>query len=112
VVAPQDTDEASQMTHEAADLDVSMENMEHLNDDSLMTESGDEQRDTAMTPEEEEELLSDNAVQAGVEEYSGDDLSLSVMAPQLDVSASKNAACEKLFSWGFLQRAALEVIRI
>jgi len=78
VVAPQDTDEASQMTHEAADLDVSMENMENLNDDSLVTESGDEQRDTAMTPEEEEELLSDHALQA---EWQS--------APQLDaVSAS------------------------
>ncbi|XP_020608100.1 uncharacterized protein LOC110046740 isoform X2 [Orbicella faveolata] len=84
VVAPEGTDEAAQMTCEAADLDVSMENMEHLNDDSLVTESGDEQRDTTMTPEEEEELLSDHAEQAGIGEYSGNDVSLSIMAPQLD----------------------------
>lgn len=98
MVAPEGTDEAAQMTCEAADLDVSMENMEHLNDDSLVTESGDEQRDTTMTPEEEEELLSDHAEQAGIGEYSGNDLSLSIVAPQLDVSASRNAACQKLFS--------------
>lgn len=100
MVAPQGTDEAAQlqMNCEAADLDVSMENMEHLNDDSLVTESGDEQRDTSMTPEEEEELLSDHAEQAGIEESSGNELSLSIMAPQLDVSASRNAAWQKLFS--------------
>jgi len=84
VVAPQGTDEAAQLTCEAADLDESMENLEHMNDDSLVTESGDEQRDTIMTPEEEEELLSDHAEQAGIEESSGNDLSVSIMAPQLD----------------------------
>ena len=89
MVAPQGTDEAAQISCEAADLDVSMENMEHMNDDSLVTESGDEQRDTAMTPEEEDELLSDHGEQAGIGELSGNDLSLSITAPQLDVSASK-----------------------
>ena len=85
------------MTCEAADLDVSMENMEHMNDDSLVTESGDEQRDATMTPEEEEELLSDHAEQACFGELSGNDLSLSIMAPQLDVSTTRNAACQKLY---------------
>jgi len=104
VVAPQGTDEAAQLTCEAADLDESMENLEHMNDDSLVTESGDEQRDTIMTPEEEEELLSDHAEQAGVEEPSGNDLSVSIMAPQLDVSAS-NAACQKNIFFSKASRA-------
>ena len=86
------------MTCEVAELDVSMENMEHMNDDSLVTESGDEQRETTMTPEEEEDLLTDHAEQADIEESSGNDLSLSIMAPQLDVSARRSAACQKLFS--------------
>lgn len=104
MVAPQGTDEAAQLTCEAADLDESMENLEHMNDDSLVTESGDEQRDTAMTPEEEEELLSDHVEQAGIEESSGNDLSLSIMAPQLDVSAS-NAVCQKNIFFSEASRA-------
>lgn len=101
MVAPQGTDEEAQISCEAADLDVSMENMEHMNDDSLVTESGDEQRDAAMTPEEEDELLCDQAEQAGIgDDLSGNDLSLSIMAPQLDVSVGKKML---LFKHYFLE---------
>lgn len=91
VVAPEPTDEAAQLqiNCEAADVDVSMENMEQMNDDSLLTEeSFDEQQDAALLTEEEE-LLFDHAEHAGVEESSGNELSLSIIAPQLDVSSCR-----------------------
>lgn len=88
VVAPESTDEAahSQINYDAADIDVNMENIEHMNDDSLLTEeSFDEQQDSTLMTEEEE-LSYHHAEQAAVDEPSGNELTLSIIAPQLDVS--------------------------
>lgn len=88
VVAPESTDEAAhlQINYDAAEIDVNMENIEHMNDDSLLTEeSFDEQQDSTLMTEEEE-LSYHHAEQAGVDESSGNELTLSIIAPQLDVS--------------------------
>lgn len=91
VVAPDQTDEGAQLqiNCEAAEVDINLENMEHMNDDSLLTEeSFDEQRDAALMTEQEE-LLYDHAEQAGVDESPGNELTLSIIAPQLDVSTCR-----------------------
>ncbi|KAJ7354958.1 hypothetical protein OS493_029067 [Desmophyllum pertusum] len=87
VVAPQSTDEAAQLhinceAHDVVDLDFG--DIEHMNDDSLLTEEGeDELLGTPMATEEEE--LNDNpAEQTGVEESPANELTLSIIAPQLD----------------------------
>ena len=60
VVASQSSDEADHC--EATDLDVDMEGMDHVNEDSFITdESTDEQKGMAVTTESEEDLLYDPA---------------------------------------------------
>lgn len=91
VVALEQTNEGAQLQFncEAAEVDVTMENMEHMNDDSLLTEdSFDEQRDAALITEQEE-LSYDHAELAGVDDTSGNELTLSIIAPQLDVSTCR-----------------------
>ncbi|XP_078349676.1 uncharacterized protein LOC144634553 isoform X2 [Oculina patagonica] len=86
VVALEQTNEGAQLQFncEAAEVDVTMENMEHMNDDSLLTEdSFEEQRDAALITEQEE-LSYDHAELAGVDDTSGNELTLSIIAPQLD----------------------------
>ena len=81
MVAPQSCDEADQIHGEASNLDVDMEGMDHVNEDSLVTdESIDEQREsaTATATTEEEEALYDPAECTGDDELQENELTTTV----------------------------------
>lgn len=89
MVAPQSTDEAAQLhinceAHDVVDLDFG--DIEHMNDDSLLTEEGEDELLGTPMATEVEELNDDPAEQTGVEESPANELTLSIIAPQLDVS--------------------------
>ena len=98
VVAPQSSEQEEQLGgEEAADLDVDMEGMDHVNEDSFMTdESIEEQRETTATGTDGEALY-DPAECTSVEESQESQIET---APQLEVSSSCNflwnAACCKM----------------
>ena len=87
MVAPEGGDEEVElkMNCEAADVDLDIGDIEHMNEDSLLAElSGDEQG--ASTLEEKFPLFGQEE-QFGDEETPEHELSLAVTTPQLDVSA-------------------------
>ena len=106
VVAPQSSDQEEQLRgEEAADLDVDMEGMDHVNEDSFMTdESIEEQRETTATGTDEGEALYDPAEITSVEESQESQIET---APQLEVSSSCNfwwnAKCcnMHIFAWPY-----------
>lgn len=92
VIAPQSSDEADQIHCEADDLDVDLEGMDHVNEDSLVTdESTDEHRELAVTTEEEEPLY-DPADVTGDEESQEQEVSV---------------AAQPEVSWRLLQRTVV-----
>lgn len=92
VIASQSSDEADQIHCEADDLDVDLEGMDHVNEDSLVTdESTDEHREMAVTTEEEEPLY-DPADVTGDEESQEQEVSV---------------AAQPEVSWRLLQRTVV-----
>lgn len=81
VVASQSSDEAEHC--EATDLDVDLDDMEHVNEDSFITaESTDEQKAMFSTAESEEDLLYDPADITGGDELQENQPSM-VAEPQV-----------------------------
>ena len=85
MIAPQSSDVADQIhVDAAADLDESMESMDHVNEDSLIADDSIDEQRGALTTTEEEDLLYDPAEDTAFYE-SQDDQQLTAAQPEVSI---------------------------